>query len=86
MYIIYTVSRAKLVTVQEIKLKVTTTLALLKTILIPEAWKGNLFLRTKNLRGCYKNTATIIRNILLGAESLIEFERSGITPNTTVST
>lgn len=66
MYVIYTVLSAKLVTVQEMKLRVTTAVALLKTLLIPEAWKGNLFRRTKNLRGCYKNTATIIRNNLLG--------------------
>lgn len=85
MYIIYTVSSAKLITVQEMKLKVTTEVALLVT-LTPNARKGNLFLLTKNLRECYKNTATIIRNILPGVESLIEFERSGITPNTTIST
>lgn len=50
----------------------------------PDSWKGNLFLTTKNLRECYTNTATKIRNALLGAESLIEFEESGITPNTTI--
>lgn len=65
------------------KLKETTAVALLRT-LDPDSWKGNLFLTTKNLRECYTNTATIIRNTLLGAESLIEFEESGIAPNTTI--
>lgn len=72
---------AKPIIVQGKKLKETTAVALL-VILIPDAQKGNLFLMTKNLRGCYKNTATILRNILQDAESLIEFERSGVTPNT----
>lgn len=54
MYIIYTVSCAKLITVQEMKLKETTEVALSVT-LTHNAWKGNLLLSTKNLRGCYNN-------------------------------
>lgn len=76
MYIIYTVSCAKLITVQEMKLKVTTEVALSVT-LTHNAWKGNLFLSQRTS----EDVTTIIRNILPGIKSLIEFERSHITPN-----
>ena len=76
MYIIYTVSCAKLVTVQEMKLKVTTEVALSVT-LTHNAWKGNLFLSQRTS----EDVTTIIRIIFPGIKSLIEFERSHITPN-----
>lgn len=84
MYIIYTMSCAKLITVQELMLKVTTAVTVL-IILIPDACKVISF-TTKNLRGCYNKHSNNNQEHSLVAESLIEFERSGLTPNTTIST
>ena len=60
MYIIYTVSCAKLITVQEMKLKETTEVAL-SLILTHNAWKGSLFLSTTS-----EDVTTKFRNILPG--------------------
>lgn len=53
MYIIYIVSCAKPITVQEIKLRERTAVALL-IILTANAWKGNLFLRRRTIEDVTK--------------------------------
>lgn len=88
MYIIYTVFSVKLIT-DETKYKENIAKAL--SIFIPDTRKGNLFLIAKNLKGCYKkhcndnqeHWSSNYQEHWAGSDSLTEFQRSGMTPNTT---